>query len=117
MLIEGLCDDVNHLSFIGASWDAAVDDPIGILAIFPEIQIHVVCVVVHGSMFPGIKGSEIDTKCIFVTGSEDPLGEFRGVDGSHNYQLIYQKGHPNYSDYSSYDFTDVCELCTSYILL
>lgn len=53
--INGGDNNVNDLGFVGASGDAANVNPIGILSVFVQVQIHVMNVVVHGGVFSRIE--------------------------------------------------------------
>jgi hypothetical protein len=57
--IQGGDDDVDDLWLIGFGGSAADMVPIGILAVFVDVEIHIMGVVIHCGVLSGVKRSPV----------------------------------------------------------
>lgn len=64
-------------------------DPVGVLAVLPEVEIHGVDRVVHSGMFSGVSRGPAHAAVIFVGPLEDAGGYSCGVDRSHSFINLY----------------------------
>jgi len=60
-------------------------DPVGVLAVLPEIEIHGVYGVVHGGVFAGVGGCPSQGAVVLICSLEDAGGYSGWVDGSHGF--------------------------------
>ena len=58
-LVDGLDDDVDHLRLVGGGGSAANMVPIGVLAVFVDVEIHVMGVVIHGCVLAWVERSPV----------------------------------------------------------
>lgn len=89
MLVEGIGGDGEDLGLVGAGRHTANVDPIGVLAVLPEVKIHGVDGVVHGGVFAGVSRSPAHAAVVFVGPLEDAGGYSCGVDRSHSFINLY----------------------------
>ena len=74
-LVDGADQDADNLRFIGAGGHTAVVPEVGILSIVPEVDVHVVGVVVHGGVLAGVQESHTPAEVIGGGAGEQPTGD------------------------------------------
>jgi len=75
-------NSIHNVVFIGSRWYAVNVNPIRVLSILPEIQIHVMRCMVHGGVFARIERSESVAEIIWNCFVEDSWGDFGSSDNS-----------------------------------
>ena len=58
-------------------------NPIGVVTVLPEIEIHVIDGVVHGGMSARVSGGKANAETVSICSLEYVAGYSCGVDGSH----------------------------------
>lgn len=65
-------EDIDDLWLVGLGSSAAYVVPVGVLAVFVEVEIHIVRVVIHGGVLARVQGSPVVAEFISHCLAEQP---------------------------------------------